>query len=154
MNIDSYFGTVEFGGKTYEAIEPKHQTLGSAGADLATPYPFSLKPGEKILVNLGIIARAPRYKMFLFLPRSGIAFKRLVVIPNSPGLIDSDYSGPEDQLKVGLYNMGNEEVSFKRGDRIAQMVCVDYNPIAFKRHKTPDFGRGGSRGGFGSTGGM
>lgn len=151
MNVNAHLGTIEYEGATYQAIEPEYQTGAAAAVDLATPYDFDLKPGERAVVNTGIIAHAPRGYAFFILPRSSVSHKREVYVSNSPGLIDSDYSGKNDYIGVAMVNRGTEVQSFKRGDRIAQMMLVEVPRIFFRWHPNADFYSPVSRGGFGST---
>jgi dUTP pyrophosphatase len=128
---------------------PSRRTAGSAGFDLASAEPdFILAPGERRLVATGLAIELPSGVEGQVRPRSGLALKHGLTMPNAPGTIDSDYRG---ELKVILQNGGSEPVTIVRGDRIAQVV--------FARYETPDVidatdlaesSRGA--GGFGSTG--
>ena len=128
---------------------PTRRTTGSAGFDLASAEPdFVLAPGERRLVATGLAIELPPGIEGQVRPRSGLALRHGLTMPNAPGTIDSDYRG---ELKVILQNGGTEPVTIARGDRIAQVV--------FARYETPDLvdstelaesARGG--GGFGSTG--
>jgi dUTP pyrophosphatase len=128
---------------------PSRQTGGSAGFDLASAEPdFVLSPGERRLVATGLSIELPHGVEGQVRPRSGLALRHGLTMPNAPGTIDSDYRG---ELKVILQNGGAQPVTIARGDRIAQLV--------FARYETPDLvdataldesARGA--GGFGSTG--
>ena len=128
---------------------PSRQTTGSAGFDLASAEPdFILAPGERRLVATGLAIELPPGMEGQVRPRSGLALRHGITMPNAPGTIDSDYRG---ELRVILQNGGTEPVAIARGDRIAQVV--------FARYETPEIvdatqlevsTRGG--GGFGSTG--
>jgi dUTP pyrophosphatase len=128
---------------------PSRRTAGSAGFDLSSAEPdFVLAPGERRLVATGLAIELPAGVEGQVRPRSGLALKHGLTMPNAPGTIDSDYRG---ELKVILQNGGAEPVTIVRGDRIAQVV--------FARYETPDLvdatelaesHRGA--GGFGSTG--
>ena len=153
MQISIYAGSVILDEQEYPAILPKTMTFDSAGADISTPYPFTLKVGEKHLVNTALIVRAPRNTCIQVLPRSGLACKKGIMIPNAPGLIDRDYCGPEDFIKVMLVNNGSEDVTFEAGDRVAQLLFVQYTRAdTWNEEKDPNFAGKSSRGGFGSTG--
>jgi dUTP diphosphatase len=128
---------------------PSRQTTGSAGFDLASAEPdFVLAPGERRLVATGLAIEIPPGLEGQVRPRSGLALRHGITMPNAPGTIDSDYRG---ELRVILQNCGAQPVTIARGDRIAQLV--------FARYETPDLvdvaeleasARGA--GGFGSTG--
>ena len=128
---------------------PSRQTTGSAGFDLASAEPdFVLAPGERRLVSTGLAVEIPPGIEGQVRPRSGLALRHGITMPNAPGTIDSDYRG---EVRVILQNLGTEPVTIVRGDRIAQLV--------FARYETPELvdataleqsTRGA--GGFGSTG--
>lgn len=102
---------------------PRYQTSGSAGMDLyaAVTGDLILAPGQRELVPTGIaIALPPGYEAQVR-PRSGLALREGITCLNSPGTIDSDYRG---EIKVILINLGQQPVSIKRGDRIAQMIIA------------------------------
>jgi dUTP pyrophosphatase len=100
---------------------PAPATSGSAGVDLhaALKEDMVLAPGERALIPTGVsIAVPPGYEAQVR-PRSGLALRHGIVLPNAPGTIDSDYRG---ELKVILCNLGDEAYTVRRGDRIAQLV--------------------------------
>ena len=152
MQTKIFLASFEHEGNSYKGILPKKGTFDSAGVDVATPYSFTLKKGDTHFVNTGLIIRAPRGYCIQVLPRSSLATKKGIVIPNSPGLIDRDYSGPEDIIKVALKNTSNSEVSFEAGDRIAQLIFTPVISPSWDEQDSADFSRSQSRGGFGSTG--
>ena len=128
---------------------PSRQSSHAAGYDVASAEPdFVLAPGERRAIGTGLAFELPEGFEMQVRPRSGLALKHGITLPNAPGTIDADYRG---ELKVILQNGGAEAFSIRRGDRIAQLV--------FARHETPellesevvsDTARG--VGGFGSTG--
>jgi dUTP pyrophosphatase len=128
---------------------PSRRTTGSAGFDLASAEPdFILAPGERRLVATGLAIELPPGMEGQVRPRSGLALRHGLTMPNAPGTIDSDYRG---ELRVILQNGGSEPVTIARGDRIAQVV--------FARYEAPDLidvtelaGSSRGTGGFGSTG--
>ena len=128
---------------------PSRQTTGSAGFDLASAEPdFVLAPGERRLVATGFVLEIPPGIEGEVRPRSGLALRHGLTLPNSPGTIDSDDRG---EVKVILQNGGSEPVTIARGDRIAQLV--------FARYEVPELvdataleASSRSAGGFGSTG--
>jgi len=128
---------------------PSRQTGGSAGFDLASAEPdFVLAPGERRLVATGLSIELPQGVEGQVRPRSGLALRHGLTMPNAPGTIDSDYRG---ELKVILQNSGAQPVTIARGDRIAQLVFARYEtPDLVDATALDDSARGA--GGFGSTG--
>lgn len=129
---------------------PEYASPGSAGMDLraAVADELTLQPGQIRLVTTGLrLAIPPGYEAQIR-PRSGLALKHGITIPNAPGTIDSDYRGV---LQVILANTGPEPFTVSRGDRIAQMVIAPVTQAAL--NSVPDLDdteRG--EGGFGSSG--
>ena len=128
---------------------PSRRTSGSAGFDLASAEPdFVLAPGERRLVATGLAIELPPGIEGQVRPRSGLALRHGLTMPNSPGTIDSDYRG---ELKVILHNGGAEPVTIARGDRIAQVIFARYEaPELVDATELEESVRG--PGGFGSTG--
>jgi len=102
---------------------PVYQTDGSAGMDLraAVPEPLTIAPGQRALVPTGLRIALPAGFEAQLRPRSGLALRHGVTLPNAPATIDSDYRGP---VNVILWNAGTEPFEIGRGDRIAQMVVA------------------------------
>jgi len=129
---------------------PSYAFPGDAGADLTAAEDVELAPGERAVVATGLaIALPDGYAAFVH-PRSGLAAKYGVTLVNAPGTIDAGYRG---EIKVTLLNTDSSRpVSFKRGDRIAQLVIQRVERAAFHEVEVlPDSVRGD--GGFGSSGG-
>lgn len=129
---------------------PSKQSTGSSGVDLyaCVEDAVVLQPGGSVLVPTGISVEVPRGYEAQVRPRSGLAVKKGVTVLNSPGTVDSDYRG---EVGVVLINHGREEVTVRRGERIAQMVfCAVCEPIIEEADCLEDTGRGA--GGFGHTG--
>lgn len=128
---------------------PSRQTSGSAGFDLASAEPdFVLAPGERRLVATGLAIELPPGIEGQVRPRSGLALRHGITMPNAPGTIDSDYRG---ELRVILQNSGSLPVTIARGDRIAQLVFARYEtPSLVDASELVESARG--PGGFGSTG--
>ena len=128
---------------------PSRQTTGSAGFDLASAEPdFVLAPGERRLVSTGLAVEIPPGSEGQVRPRSGLALRHGITMPNAPGTIDSDYRG---EVRVILQNLGTEPVTIVRGDRIAQLVFARYEtPELVDATELEQSSRGA--GGFGSTG--
>lgn len=129
---------------------PSYARTSDAGADLAAAEDVELAPGERALVRTGIAVALPTgYAAFVH-PRSGLAAKYGVTVVNAPGTIDAGYRG---EIKVILLNTDQARtVSFRRGDRIAQLVVQRVEQATFREvADLPGTDRGAD--GFGSTGG-
>ena len=128
---------------------PSRRTDGSAGFDLASAEPdFVMQPGERRLVATGLAVELPPGVEGQVRPRSGLALKHGLTMPNAPGTIDSDYRG---ELRVILQNGGTAPVTIARGDRIAQVVFARYEtPELVDVTELAESSRGAA--GFGSTG--
>lgn len=130
---------------------PEYQTAGAAGADLRADLgggEIALEPGEIKLIPTGLRVEIPEGYEMQIRPRSGLALKHGISLPNSPGTIDSDYRGP---LGVILINLGRETFLVKHGERIAQAVIAPVTRATYVMAETlSDSDR--AAGGFGSTG--
>ncbi|EBA10139.1 dUTP diphosphatase [Sagittula stellata] len=131
---------------------PDYATAGAAGADLRANLPdrgtLTLEAGARALVPTGLRLAIPDGYEVQVRPRSGLALKHGITLPNAPGTIDSDYRGP---LGVIVMNAGDAPFEICHGDRIAQMVVAPVVRGRFSVADTlPDTARG--KGGFGSTG--
>ena len=128
---------------------PSYAKGGDAGADIVSRIDITLEPGERALVPTGISIALPDGYVALAHPRSGLAIKHGVTMVNSPGTIDAGYRG---ELQIILINHDpRESVTFKRGDRIAQLVIQKVERAEFIEVRSlPGSHRG--TGGFGSTG--
>ena len=129
---------------------PSYKTKGASGMDLMAciEKPINLEPGKSYLVPTGLSVAFPDDYEIQIRPRSGLAAKSNISILNTPGTIDSDYRG---ELKIILFNHGNENFIINDKDRIAQMVLVPIMKIELEEtNDLPESIRG--EGGFGSTG--
>jgi dUTP pyrophosphatase len=129
---------------------PSYATAGAAGMDLlaAVAEPLTLRPGERALVPTGLKIALPAGYELQVRPRSGLAFKHGIVLPNSPGTVDEDYRG---ELQVIVMNAGEAPFTVERGMRIAQAVVAPVVRAAWREvDELPATARGA--GGFGSTG--
>ncbi len=128
---------------------PSYAKGGDAGADLTTTIDFTLAPGERQLVPTGIAIALPDGYVALVHPRSGLAIKAGITLVNAPGTVDAGYRG---EISCILINHDrSESISFKKGDRIAQLVIQKVERADFiELSELPGSGRGS--GGFGSTG--
>ena len=128
---------------------PSYAKAGDAGADLATRIDFTIQPGERMLIPTGISIALPNGYVALVHPRSGLAIKHGISMVNTPGTVDAGYRG---ELQVILINHDlTQPVSFKKGDRIAQLVIQKVERAQFVEvENLPGSER--SADGFGSTG--
>jgi dUTP pyrophosphatase len=134
---------------------PQYQTTGAAGADICANLPLdqrsagvTLSPMQRLVIPTGIRVEIPTGYEMQIRPRSGLATKHGITLPNTPGTIDSDYRGP---LGVALINLGLEDFTIHHGDRIAQAVIAPVLQVRFAvvgHLSKTDRGSGG----FGSTG--
>ncbi|WP_103258625.1 dUTP diphosphatase [Tabrizicola aquatica] len=134
---------------------PVYQTAGAAGADLCANFPegeravgLTLAPMERAICPTGIRVAVPEGYEMQVRPRSGLASKHGITLPNTPGTIDSDYRGP---LGVSLINLGTEPYTVRHGDRVAQVVVAPVVQVGFAVVDGLDETARGT-GGFGSTG--
>ena len=127
---------------------PSPATPGSAGYDLTSADEATLGPGERRLFRSGLAIAVPQGFECQIRPRSGLALKHGITLPNTPATIDSDYRG---ELMVALINLGQDAFTVTRGMRIAQLVFARVEQVRFRAvTELPPTGRG--EGGFGSTG--
>lgn len=125
-------------------MTPTHQTTGSAGADLFCAKTITIQPNETQLVSTGayVPSGLPKGIALLLFARSSIALKKRLLLSNGVGLIDVDYT---DEIKCMYTNLNTEPVTLEKGERIAQLMPVQYVygvfPVADNERK----------GGFGST---
>ncbi|MEU9046777.1 dUTP diphosphatase [Kitasatospora sp. NPDC048343] len=129
---------------------PAYAQPGDAGADLRTTVDAELAPGERAVLPTGVAVALPDgYAAFVH-PRSGLAARCGVALVNAPGTVDAGYRG---EIKVIVVNLDpHEGVSFRRGDRIAQLVIQQVEKARF--HEVEELpGSARAEGGFGSTGG-
>ena len=128
---------------------PTRQTAGAAGYDVCSAEPdFTIAPQERRLVRTGLALAIPAGYEAQVRPRSGLAVKHGLTLPNSPATIDSDYRG---ELMIPMINLGHDPVALARGTRIAQLVFQRVEAVELQEvTELPPSARGA--GGFGSTG--
>ncbi len=133
----------------FKGVKPTRATDGSAGYDLICNEEFGnvLCAQQFYAFETGTFVEIPKGYVGKVCPRSGLAAKKGVTVLNAPGIIDSDYRG---EIKVILINLGNNDVAFSRGDRIAQLLIQKVEDVAFIECELSETERGD--GGFGSTG--
>ena len=132
---------------------PTYETAGAAGMDLraavAEDEPIVLRPGARAAIPTGLAFALPDGFEGQVRPRSGLAARHGVSQVNTPGTIDADYRG---EVKVILINLGEEDFTIRRGDRIAQLVIAPVTQAQWNEVQSLDETARGE-GGFGSTGG-
>jgi dUTP pyrophosphatase len=134
-----------------EGVElPTYMTAGAAGADVraAVTEAVTIAPGDIVMIPTGLTIEIPAGFEVQIRPRSGLAVKHGVTLPNSPATIDSDYRG---EIRVGLVNLGREAFTIERGMRIAQMVAAPVTRIEWEQTETLSTSTRGA-GGFGHSG--
>jgi len=131
------------------AVVPRyaHGPGEDAGMDLHAVEPATLSPGETKLIPTGLAIELPPGYEAQIRPRSGLALKYGITLPNSPATIDPGYRG---ELRVILHNLGREAFTIQPGERIAQMVIARYEAVEWEEGELNDSIRG--EGGFGSSG--
>ena len=129
---------------------PSYKTDGASGMDLMafTEKSIHLEPGKSCLIPTGLSVAFPKEYEIQIRPRSGLAAKNNISVLNTPGTIDSDYRG---EIKIILFNHGNENFVINSNDRVAQMVLTPIIKMELEEtNDLPETVRG--EGGFGSTG--
>lgn len=128
---------------------PQYQSGGAAAFDLAAAEDITVQPGEVALVPTGLVVEVPAGMFLAIFARSSTPLKRGLMVANGVGVVDPDYSGPADEVKVAVLNFRNTPVALARGERIAQGIILPAPRVTWveiDELETP------SRGGFGATG--
>jgi dUTP pyrophosphatase len=129
---------------------PVYQTSGAAGFDLAASIDLVIEPGRIALVPTGLVIAIPDGHFLGIFARSSTPLKRGLMVANGVGVVDADYCGPEDEIKVQVLNFTDAPVRVSRGDRLAQGVILSFARACWQEEAVPS--RPTSRGGFGATG--
>ena len=127
--------------------EYAHGPEEDAGMDLCAVEEVTLEPGVPRLVPTGLAVEVPPGYEAQVRPRSGLALKHAIAMPNAPGTIDPGYRG---EVRVILLNLGREPYTIHAGDRIAQMIVARYEAVEWVESELAESRRG--TGGFGSSG--
>ncbi len=130
---------------------PIYETKGSVGFDIMARENISIPPKEISMIPSNLIVEVPEKYMLVVASRSSTPSKKGLTPPHGFGIIDHDYCGPEDEIKVLVYNFTEKDVEIKRGDKIAQGVFVRIDKFEWEEVSEIS---ASSRGGFGSTGGQ
>jgi dUTP pyrophosphatase len=127
---------------------PAYQTSGAAGFDLASSVEMVVQPGEVTLVPTGLVIEVPDGHVLGVFARSSTPLKRGLMVANGVGVVDPDYCGPADEIKIEVFNFTAAPVAITRGDRLAQGLFI---PVVRAQwdERVPV---APSRGGFGGTG--
>ncbi len=129
---------------------PQYQTPGSAGFDLAASADVTIPAGTIALVPTGLVIQVPAGHFLGIFARSSTPLKKGLMVANGVGVIDEDYCGPADEIRIQVLDFTPGPVEIKRGDRIAQGLFLPVTRVSWQE-ETGDL-REGSRGGFGATG--
>lgn len=127
---------------------PVYETAGSVGFDLLARETTTIEPGKIELIPANVIVEVPAGYMLAVASRSSTPRKKGLTQPHGFGIIDHDYCGPTDEVKIQVYNFGDQAVTIDRGEKIAQGVFVRVDKFEWEE---VDQIRDESRGGFGST---
>lgn len=131
-----------------DAVIPAYHSGDAAAFDLAAVADVTVLPGKVGLVPTGLVIRVP-LRMFLgVFARSSTPLRRGLMVANGVGIIDPDYCGPEDEVKIAVMNFTDEPVVVSKGDRIAQGIFLSAPRVQWVEAAPADR----SRGGFGSSG--
>lgn len=127
---------------------PTYATAGSVGFDLLCREDTEIAPRTIKLIPGNVIVRIPEGFMLMLTMRSSTPRRKGLLIPNGVGIIDQDYCGEGDELKVQVFNFRDEAITVNRGERIAQGIFIPVMHVTWD--EVNEMGKG--RGGFGSTG--
>lgn len=128
---------------------PKYETSGSVGFDFIAREDTEIQPHAVALVPGNVIVEVPVGYMLLVSLRSSTPRKKGLLKPHGIGVIDHDYCGPHDEIKIQVYNFTDKPVTVLRGEKIAQGIFVRVDKCEFEEVEKI---KEESRGGFGSTG--
>ena len=128
---------------------PAYGTTEAAGFDLAASQDVRVAPGQIVLIPTGLVIEVPSGHFLGIFARSSLPLKRGLMVANGVGIIDSDYCGPNDEVKIQVVNISGAEVQVKRGDRLAQGVVLPAPRVSWQEVTEL---REVTRGGFGATG--
>jgi dUTP pyrophosphatase len=128
---------------------PEYQTGGAAAFDLAAAADVRVAPGEMALVPTGLVIEVPAGLFLAIFARSSTPLKRGLMVANGVGVVDSDFCGPNDEVKVAVFNAGRETVNVRAGDRLAQGIFLPAPRVIWEEVTAL---KAETRGGFGSTG--
>ena len=128
---------------------PSYGTSEAAGFDLASAHDLVVAPRQIALVRTGLVIEVPTGYCLAIFARSSTPLKRGLIVSNGVGVIDPDYSGPNDEVMIQVMNVTDSDVSIHRGDRLAQGIILPAPRVAWEEVNEI---REVTRGGFGRTG--
>ena len=128
---------------------PQYESEGAAAFDLAAAEDLEIPPGEVALVPTGLVVEVPQGMFLAIFARSSTPLKRGLMVANGVGVVDADYCGATDEVKIAVLNFRTAAVQVRAGDRIAQGIILPAPRVVWE--ETGEVARA-SRGGFGSTG--
>lgn len=128
---------------------PTYESGGAAGFDLAAAEDTTVAPGQVALIPTGLVIEVPPGSFLAIFARSSTPLKRGLMVANGVGVVDPDYCGPDDEVKIMVLNVTGAPVQVKAGDRVAQGIFLPSSHVTWE--EAGAFSPG-SRGGFGSTG--
>jgi dUTP pyrophosphatase len=128
---------------------PRYATADSAGFDLAACANVVVEPGRTALIPTGLVIEVPTGMFLAIFARSSTPLKRGLMVANGVGVVDSDYCGASDEVKVPVLNFTASAVTVKAGDRIAQGILLPVTRVEWEETGAIEKD---TRGGFGSTG--
>jgi dUTP pyrophosphatase len=132
-----------------DAQLPRYETADAAGFDFTAVEQVTIAPGKIGLVPTGLVIKVP-LRMFLgIFARSSTPMKRGLMVANGVGVIDPDYCGATDEIKILVFNFTDDDVTVRKGDRIAQGIFLESSQVEWAEGEPET----DSRGGFGSSGG-
>ena len=148
--VDLYFMQIQIKRIDQTLPLPRYETKGAVAFDMLARTPITVVPKSIALIPANIIVLTPPGFMLLIASRSSLPIKKGLIVSNGIGVIDQDFCGPEDEIKIQVYNIGDAPVQIERGERIAQGIFVKIEQAEWR--ETNEISEK-SRGGFGSTGG-
>ena len=128
---------------------PQYESDGAAAFDLAAAGDVTIQPGQVALIPTGLVIEVPPGMFLGIFARSSTPLKRGLMVANGIGIVDPDYCGPDDEVKIAVLNFTSAPVRVAAGDRIAQGMLLPVNRVTWEETQVL---REDSRGGFGSTG--
>jgi dUTP pyrophosphatase len=128
---------------------PCYATAEAAGFDLSASHAATIAPGEVALVRTGLVIEVPTGHFLAIFARSSTPLKRGLTVANGVGVVDPDYSGPNDEVMILVRNFTAREARIERGDRLAQGIILPAPRVSWQ--EVSDL-REVTRGGFGATG--
>ena len=126
-----------------------YESDGAAAFDLAAAAEMTIEAGQVALIPTGLVIEVPSGMFLGIFARSSTPLKRGLMVANGVGIVDPDYCGPHDEVKIAVLNFTSVAVRVAAGDRIAQGMLLPVTRVSWE--ETQELGRD-SRGGFGSTG--